>query len=51
VNADPMRVPKLSRDSIQSVLAAANQNRMKTIRGQQPGELEADSAGRPTRWI
>ena len=34
------------RPPIQSVPAAANQNQMKTIRGQEPGQLEADSARR-----
>jgi hypothetical protein len=41
-----MRVPKFGRDPIQAVPAAANQNQMKTIGGQEPGEFEADSARR-----
>ena len=41
-----MGLPELGRDSIQLVPPAANQNQVKTIRSQEPGQLEADSARR-----
>jgi hypothetical protein len=41
-----MCLAELGRNPIQQVPAAAHQNQMKTIRGQEPRQLEPDSAGR-----
>jgi hypothetical protein len=41
-----MCFPELGRDSLQLVPPAASQNQVKAIRSQEPGQLEADSAGR-----